>query len=158
MTQEISIGQKAQNDIIIFSGLLNHFKWTNLNKKTSAWIYLSRAEISDGETVYRSVLAQVFGNTARMLEHKYNEMQRAKSQGQRTFSIIQLYSAAITSWTPKAIQGKPKPSPVVFVKGFKAAILDKDRIIEDFSERSIWDSPVSLNQTYNNVSSPFLKC
>ena len=147
------INTQAAQDILIQSGFLNHFKWSNPNKK-SAWVYLNRSDGKDqqGKTEYRSIMCQVFGNAARMLESYHTQMQQAKQQGQRMSVLVQVYSGFVTSFKPQNNQGAPS-NPVTIMKCFKACIVNSsDRMIMDVSEDQRWNAPMGQQGGQQNYA------
>jgi hypothetical protein len=132
----------APQDNLIVSGFLNSFKWNGQNQK-SAWIYLAIGEKDmEGNRVYNSVLCQVYGNVARMLAAKQADRENAKAQGQRISVLVQVTSGMVTSFSQKDEQGNQTGTPVTFVKGFKASIVNtQDRTILDDSENPAYAAP-----------------
>jgi hypothetical protein len=140
MTQQTPVNTQAPQDIVIQSGFLNHFRWATQEQR-SGWIYINKSDGKDqqGKTQYRSVLCQVFGNTARMLSSYFQQIQSAKSSGQRMSVLVQFHAATISSFTPTNNEGA-ESNPVTIMKGFKAYILNsQDRMITDYSDDVRWN-------------------
>ena len=140
----------APQDNLIVSGFLNSFKWNGQNQK-AAWIYLAIGEKDmEGNRVYNSILCQVYGNVARMLAAKQAERESAKAAGQRMSVLVQITSGMVTSFTPQDQQGQPTGTPVTYVKGFKASIVNtQDRSILDHS-----DNPAYAEQSQGYAPAP----
>ncbi len=129
------IGLKADNDVIVSSGVLRNFSPIDEN---SGWIYYSAQDgfNPDGSRCWRSISTKVFGKTKRMIEQLHHEIKlsRQNQPKNRKNVTIQVYSGILSSYDKGNITK-------TFLKAFKVNVIVKanDQLyISDNSELDKW--------------------
>jgi hypothetical protein len=132
--------QQAQQDTLVLSGFLNHFKWNDSGK--SAFIFLSVSDQDmQGNTVYKSIPMTVTSKLANMLGSKYEEIKNARAQNQKHPVLIQVYMGKVSSYSPPQSDGS-EGFPSVQLTAFRGIqiSMDQNRTTIDDSEAPQWSN------------------
>jgi hypothetical protein len=123
--------QQAQQDSLVFTGFLNHFKWNESGN--SAFVFLSiGVQDQQGQTQYQSIPMTVTKKPAQMLEKHFGLVQAGKQSGQRHSVLVQVYSGRIGSYAPMV--NNQEQFPIVQITAFRALVISADaakNVIDD---------------------------